>query len=191
MLGSHSQTVRRSLHLSIDPSPYGEQRISRSPDSTSPSSSARLSVATAGTTPTSDGPEWILLSVLCLYDFESHDSDHLSFRKNQILDIVKQEESGWWAAISPDERRVGWVPKAFLQPLSVEMVEKLRTVREELRVFEYGAEQLYNSAPISHLHHLYDIESSPTEPPKDAERFSGADLTGVCPSFFANEHNQN
>jgi son of sevenless-like protein len=186
MTASHPYT-RHSLHLSIDPSPYNDQRVSAWPDSDSPSPSAPLSTFTAGTTagtttgttPTREGVEWVILSALCLYDFDSSDADHLSFRKNQILDIVKQEDSGWWAAISQDGMRVGWVPKAFLQPLSVDMVEKLRSVREELRVFEYGAEQLYNSAPISRLHHLYDIEPSPRSP-QDTQNIFVAQESRVC-----------
>jgi son of sevenless-like protein len=164
MTGTRPQAGRRSfLHLSIDPSPYGDdQKVSTSPGSTSPPSSPYVSVASSGTTPTSEGSDWVIYSVLCLYDFESHDPDHLPFTKNEILDIVKQEETGWWAAIRPGGKQIGWVPKAFVQPLTVEMTEKLRTVREELRVFEYEAEQLYNSAPISHLHHLFDPDPSPS-----------------------------
>jgi len=160
MTGSRSQTVRHSLQLSIDPSSYDDPIISVSPTSTSPSSSPYISIASPQTTPTSGGCEWVIYSALCLFDFESHDPDHLPFSKNEILDIVKQEDSGWWAAIRPGGRQVGWVPKAFVQPLSIDMAEKLRAVREELRVYEYEAEQLYNSAPISHLHYLYEFDPS-------------------------------
>ena len=31
--------------------------------------------------------------VFCVYDFEAADADQLSFRSNEILEIVKQEES--------------------------------------------------------------------------------------------------
>lgn len=94
--------------------------------------------------------------MLCLHDFDSDDPDHLPFSKNEILEIVKQEESGWWAAMRKGFTRVGWIPRAYVQPLSEEMADKLWNVREELRAYEYGAEQLYNTAPIATSVQIYD-----------------------------------
>ncbi|KAF8899165.1 ras guanine nucleotide exchange factor domain-containing protein [Infundibulicybe gibba] len=159
MTASHPPNPRQALHLYIDPSPYDPQQLLVSPDSNSPaSSSARASVGTSSTTPTSGGLEWTMFSVLCMYDFQSDDSSLLSFRKNEILEIVKQENSGWWAAMRRGGEVVGWVPQAFVEPLSDEMAEKLLNVREELRVYDYEAERLYNSAPISRNPQLYDPE---------------------------------
>lgn len=31
--------------------------------------------------------------VLCMYDFDAEDPDQLSFRKNDVLDVVKREET--------------------------------------------------------------------------------------------------
>lgn len=95
--------------------------------------------------------EGIICTVLCMYDFQSDDPSHLSFSKNEMLDIITQEATGWWAAMRRGASVVGWIPQAFVRPLSMEMTERLRNIREELRVFEYDAEQLYNSAPISRL----------------------------------------
>ena len=158
--------VRHELQLSIDPTgtSFGDRNTTGSPDSLSPSSSIALSILTEGTTPTSDGSDLVQIWALCMHDFDSRDADHLPFKKNHIIEIVKQENSGWWAAVSPDGRRVGWVPKAYLQQLTPEMTEKLRSVREELRVFEYEAEQLYNSAPTFQLYHLYDFGPSSRSP---------------------------
>ena len=99
--------------------------------------------------------EWILVSVLCLHNFESNDADHLSFHKNEILHIVKKEETGWWAAVRENCTQVGWIPSAFVTELDGAELEKLQKVRFDLRVYEYDAERLYNSAPISQLHDLY------------------------------------
>lgn len=82
-----------------------------------------------------------------MYDFHSDDPDHLSFGKHEILDIVRKEESGWWAAIRSNGDQVGWIPQAFVNPLSNDMTEKLRNTRKELRGYEYNAEQLYVSPP--------------------------------------------
>lgn len=114
-----------------------------------------------GTSQSSDGPEselddsWRLFSVLCLYDFSSDDPDHLPFRKNEILDVVKQEDSGWWAALGRNGGNVGWIPSAYVAQLTDEMTETLLGKREEIRVFEYEAELLYNTAPTTTLNHLY------------------------------------
>lgn len=118
----------------------------------------------------------MICTVLCLYDFDAKDSNHLSFRKNEILDVVKQEESGWWAAVRTGGLDVGWIPNTFVKPLSYDMAERLRNVREGLRVFEYEAEQLYNAAPISRLH-MYDT-TIPT-----AELLSAKDDGKVCNLF--------
>lgn len=98
-----------------------------------------------------------------MYDFQSNDPIHLPFHKNEILDIVQRENTGWWAAMRAGGDVIGWIPQAFVKPLSEEMTDRLRNVREELRVYEYEAEQLYNSAPISLSVPLYDTESSPSQ----------------------------
>lgn len=171
MPGSRLQVVREHLHLSIDPNRSGDGRSYHSPPSpgslSSPTSSTRASISTSrasiATTRTSysansieDLKEWVLFSVLCLHDFETDDPDHLPFHKNEILGIVKMEPTGWWAAMKPQSSsgRVGWIPSAFVADLDDEELDKLQNVRFDLRVFEYDAERLYNSAPISDLHHL-------------------------------------
>ncbi|KAJ7597375.1 ras guanine nucleotide exchange factor domain-containing protein [Mycena floridula] len=149
--------TRQALHVSIESSPYNQNRLQLSPDSDSPSSRASDS-----TSPTSGSSESIITSALCMFDFQSNDPVHLPFRKNEILDIVKQEDTGWWAAMRQGGDMIGWVPQAFLQPLSEEMTDRLRNVREELRVYEYEAEQLYNSAPIARAIPLYDPDPFPS-----------------------------
>lgn len=88
--------------------------------------------------------EWRLCYVICLYEFESEDPDHLSFKQNEILEIVKQEESGWWAALR--DNRIGWVPSAFLQPIPDETARALRNAGEERNIAEL--EFLSTSAPV-------------------------------------------
>lgn len=160
--------MKQSLHIRIDPSPFDPEVII-SPDSASPSSSsAHLSAGTARTTPTSGSSDQEELPVLCVYDFQSTDPDQLSFRKNEILSIVKQENTGWWAAMRRGGDVIGWVPKAFVTPLTEEMAERLSNVREELRFYEYRAEQLY-SAPVTHTTCIFDSEPEPSPAPKHAK----------------------
>ncbi|KAK0466321.1 ras guanine nucleotide exchange factor domain-containing protein [Desarmillaria tabescens] len=150
---SHTTRVRQSLHLSIDPSPYHHFRASSSDSNTSSSDSAMTSSETMESSPPSSvsEPSSIICTVLCMYDFQSDNPIHLSFRRNEMLDIITQEATGWWAAMRRGGNVVGWIPQAFVRPLSWEMAERLRSILEELRVFEYDAEQLYNSAPTSQI----------------------------------------
>ncbi|KIY73446.1 ras GEF [Cylindrobasidium torrendii FP15055 ss-10] len=158
---TRTQTVRQNLQLSIDPSPYSNHVHATSSASTPSSTDGRGYFDTSASSPTSTASYGTTkFSVLCLFDFDSEDPDHLSFRKNELLEIVAQEERGWWAAMRRGGNVVGWIPEAFVRVLSDEMAGRLLHVREELRVFEHDAEQLYQTAPISHLLDLED-KSSP------------------------------
>lgn len=142
-----SKSLRKSLRLNIEPSPCNsELPISK----VSPCSS-RIGVGSAGTTPACS-PGVIICSVLCLYDFDSDGPDLLPFRKSEILEVVRQETTGWWAAMRKNGDVVGWIPEAFVIPLAKEMAERLRRVCEASRIYEYEAENLYNPAPVSQLH---------------------------------------
>lgn len=109
--------------------------------------------------------------VLCMYDFDSDDPDHTPFKENDILKIIAQEPSGWWAAQVGEH--VGWIPSAFVAVIPHEMVETLRKVPHEMRVYEYKAEALYNGAPLSGL--TLDGDSTP---PRDHFSFDNDDQ--VC-----------
>ncbi|KAG8219409.1 hypothetical protein J3R82DRAFT_331, partial [Butyriboletus roseoflavus] len=52
-----------------------------------------------------------------MHDFESSDPVHLPFHKDEVLTIIKQEHSGWWAAMRPQGDRIGWIPGSFVHPL--------------------------------------------------------------------------
>ncbi|KAG5645359.1 hypothetical protein DXG03_006421 [Asterophora parasitica] len=151
-----SSNARQSLHVHIDPFTYKPEVL----PSLSPSSSI-ATTTTASTSTTQELDSSAIFSAICMYDFRSDDPDHLSFVKNEILDIVKQEESGWWAAIRKETDQVGWIPQAFVEQLDSEMAEKLRATPRELRAFEYHAEQLYVSAPTHPI-------ASPYDPPEPA-----------------------
>lgn len=102
-MGVRVDIARRQLpRLSIDAT-----RVTYEPDYygsplSSTVSSARASIATSfDSAPSSAGPTF---HVICLYDFSAGDEDQLSFRKNEILDIVKQEDSVrlvCWCSVCP------------------------------------------------------------------------------------------
>ncbi|KAF8807994.1 ras GEF [Phlegmacium glaucopus] len=81
--------------------------------------------------------ESVVFSVLCMFDFTSPEAGILSFKKNEILDIVKCTDGGWWAAMRKDGCTLGWIPQTFVNPLSEEMAERLWDIREELRGAEF------------------------------------------------------
>lgn len=146
------------MQLSIDP--YYNRAADGYDTASSASSSPSFSLSpildmssNASRTPVSPASDWRLFFVLCLYEFTSEDPDHLPFRKGEILEIVKKEDSGWWAALRED--RIGWIPSAFVTHVADEFASSLRKVREDLRVYHYEAERKHNSnsAPVSALNY--------------------------------------
>ncbi|THH29337.1 hypothetical protein EUX98_g4841 [Antrodiella citrinella] len=125
-----SAIAKRQLpRLAIDATPYSFQHTV-SPSSTISSSSAQASGRTSVDTPYSAG----IFQVLCLYDFEATDHDQLSFRRNEVLDIVQQENSGWWAALRQCDGSVGWIPSAYVDPISEQTAERLRTRGHKIHI---------------------------------------------------------
>lgn len=180
-----SQPSRLSLQLSIEPLLFSNSnkgtRVA-SPEPTSPLSFSNHPPDSAHTTTSSDS-EYVSIdaaygSVLCMYDFNTNDPDQLAFSRNEILDIVKQEDpdNGWWAALRRNSTRVGWIPASFVQPLSPEMAEKLLNVVPPLRVIQYKTDQLYDTAPVAPVPDIWGIRSSASSP---VGRTPGLDDTKV------------
>jgi son of sevenless-like protein len=121
-----------------------------------------------------------ICSVICLYDFSSSDPDHLSFRKNEVLNIVRKEESGWWAAVRGDGSEVGWAPASYVHTLSDDAAERPYTVLEKTRIFEYGADQESVTSAS-----LFSTRSGDTTPSPGATFFDDEppDTTQVGRSF--------
>lgn len=108
------------------------------PETSSPASSNRASETTSVTRVSLDETESMLFSALCIYAFDSSDPSHLSFRENEILNVIVQEDSGWWAAHrQTDSEVIGWIPGSFVQRLSFPMAQKLSKIPERLRTREY------------------------------------------------------
>lgn len=72
-----------------------------------------------------------------MHDYFSEDPTHLCFDRNEILEIVAQEESGWWAAMRPNGDKVGWISSAFVEPLLDSVAESLLCVPASSRLYEY------------------------------------------------------
>ena len=102
--------LRSSLRLSINAAPYRVQaQPFNAPDSASPHSSG----FSAGSSKTSAGSQgYRICYALCLHDYLSDDPTHLPFDRNEVLEIIAQEDTGWWAAMRPGEDNVGWISRS-------------------------------------------------------------------------------
>lgn len=110
-----SEAPRLALRISTD-TYWPRERPQLSLDDSPLSPSSDLGLATSGSSPGSAVSD-SLCQVLCMFDFESSDPDQLSFNKDEILTVIKQEESGWWAAMRPSGDCIGWIPSSFVEPL--------------------------------------------------------------------------
>lgn len=82
-----------------------------------------------------------------MFDFESDDPDHLSFTRNEILVVVKMEESGWWAAMRPQGDRLGWIPSSFVERLTETVVEE--PDKEDVYTWIHNGNNARNSESVS------------------------------------------
>ncbi|KAG0328733.1 hypothetical protein BG004_002476, partial [Podila humilis] len=53
--------------------------------------------------------------VRAMYDFDSEDATNLTFKKDDIIQVLAQLESGWWAGHCQD--RQGWFPSNYVELL--------------------------------------------------------------------------
>ncbi|KAJ3508316.1 hypothetical protein NLJ89_g5823 [Agrocybe chaxingu] len=170
---TRSQAVRQSLSLNlrIEPSPYNSSSKVVLTAHTPSSAAMAIRAEADAANPSSESSEdnIIEFSVLCHYEYVADESGLMSFKKGEILDIIKRDDTGWWAALRQEGPVVGWIPQAYVTPLSEEMAEKLRSIGEEFRVAEYEAEQLYNTAPVDRGLPVFepDFDSVLPEPEDD------------------------
>lgn len=139
---SNNSNSPHSLRLRTDPSP---DLRSITPIAPSPLSSTR-SEPWGYESPSGEFYGRIC-SVIGLYDFFSSDTDRLSFRKHEILEIVRQDESGWWGAVRNDGSEIGWIPAKFVRPLSDDAVYRVHDIRESSRMPEFAETESVRSAP--------------------------------------------
>lgn len=62
-------------------------------------------------------------SLFCraLYDYEAQDPSALSFRTDDIIEVLTQQPSGWWDGLLGEER--GWFPSNYVTIISDEEAE--------------------------------------------------------------------
>lgn len=164
--------VKQIQKLMIDPyySPPADQEYYYSSSSSTSSSSSSIppppDMSSSIRTPSSGKPDWRICFALCLYEYNSTDPDHLSFRENEVLEIVKQEDSGWWAAFR--NNRIGWVPSTFLQPITDNNAATIvRNAREDSRSTIPG--RLSGANSVSHRSRFFISDSPLSQQPYTQE----------------------
>jgi son of sevenless-like protein len=162
----------QSLYSRTDPSP---DLRSSSPVAPSPLSSTR-SEPWGYESPSGEFYGRIC-SVIGLYDFFSSDADRLSFRKHEILEIVRQDESGWWGAVRKDGSEIGWIPAKFVRALSDNAGYRVHEIREKSRMPEFATEtdRVRSAPPLSRR--IVEALSSGTAVPDNEP----SDITQVSP----------
>lgn len=150
----------QSLHLQIDPSP---DLRSITPITPSPLSSFARSEPWGYESPSGEFYGRIC-SVIGLYDFFSSDPDRLSFRKHEILEIVSQDESGWWGAVRGDGSEIGWIPAKFVRALSDGAAYSAHDIREtQMPEFASETESARSAPPLARR--IVETQSSDTAVP--------------------------
>ncbi|KAG2022767.1 cell division control protein 25 [Coprinopsis cinerea AmutBmut pab1-1] len=147
-----SNSARQPHTLLIDLAVFNDQDLISSTDDPQ-SSQTSFGSGSSGDSSSSSArySSSVLFSVLCLHEYNSAEENGLSFRKGEILEILKQESTGWWAARRKQTREIGWIPKAYVEQLSPEQAGRYAKMREEIRCYERDAEQLYAEAPVTKL----------------------------------------
>ncbi|KIM38388.1 hypothetical protein M413DRAFT_34244, partial [Hebeloma cylindrosporum] len=65
--------------------------------------------------------EYSTLFCRALYDIEAKDASMLSFRADDIIEVLRQRPSGWWDGLLGEER--GWFPSNYVTIISDEEAE--------------------------------------------------------------------
>ncbi|KAG0296224.1 hypothetical protein BGZ98_001061, partial [Dissophora globulifera] len=63
----------------------------------------------------------IQILVRALYDFNSEDATNLTFKKDDVIQVLAQLESGWWAGYC--QGRQGWFPSNYVEVLGEDDLE--------------------------------------------------------------------
>ena len=65
--------------------------------------------------------QYTVLFCRALYDYDAQDPSALSFRRDDIIEVLTQQPSGWWDGLLGKER--GWFPSNYVAVISDEEAE--------------------------------------------------------------------
>jgi son of sevenless-like protein len=95
-----------------------------------------------------------------LYDYDAQDASALSFRRNDIIEVLTQQPSGWWDGLLGDER--GWFPSNYVTVISDEEAE-LAFSGSEFSNTEGTATETQNDTSMVDMSHAILRRSNQTE----------------------------
>ena len=92
--------------------------------------------------------QYSVLFCRALYDYEAQDPSALSFRRDDIIEVLTQQPSGWWDGLLGKER--GWFPSNYVVVMSDEEAESAFSTADYATVDDQNSGTQLNSGDISH-----------------------------------------
>jgi son of sevenless len=92
--------------------------------------------------------QYSVLFCRALYDYEAQDPSALSFRRDDIIEVLTQQPSGWWDGLLGKER--GWFPSNYVVVITDEEAELAFSTAECSTVDDQNLEIQFNPSDISH-----------------------------------------
>lgn len=92
-----------------------------------------------------------------LYDYEAQDPSALSFRKDDIIEVLSQEPSGWWDGLVGEDR--GWFPSNYVAVISEEEAEAVFSSAEAFNMEPH---------PVQHIPNGTSTSTAPAHQPQDS-----------------------
>ena len=92
--------------------------------------------------------QYTVLFCRALYDYEAQDPSALSFRRDDIIEVLTQQPSGWWDGLLGRER--GWFPSNYVVVISDEEAELAFSTADYSTVDGLNSVIQPNSNDISH-----------------------------------------
>ncbi|EKM61468.1 uncharacterized protein PHACADRAFT_112102, partial [Phanerochaete carnosa HHB-10118-sp] len=90
--------------------------------------------------------------VRAIYDFDSSESEQLSLRCGEVLEVIYMDNSGWCAAHREDDKSVGWIPTSYVEPLSQTSLEDPDGYRDIWSATVTDTCCVLHSGLLSHYH---------------------------------------
>jgi son of sevenless-like protein len=92
--------------------------------------------------------QYSVLFCRALYDYEAQDPSALSFRRDDIIEVLTQQPSGWWDGLLGKER--GWFPSNYVVVITDEEAELAFSTAECSTVDDQNIEIQLNPSDILH-----------------------------------------
>lgn len=92
--------------------------------------------------------QYNVLFCRALYDYEAQDPSALSFRRDDIIEVLTQQPSGWWDGLLGKER--GWFPSNYVVVISDEEAELAFSTADYSTVDGQNTGIQLNSGDLSH-----------------------------------------